>query len=103
MFDNLPSEYGEIPSRTLRAIARYIEERILPGSFLTAVLKNNLADAVGRADEENSRALHAIVRLMYNHVRGDCWGSQEKVTAWLTQEDADDGKQRSGSAANPSG
>jgi len=57
-------------------------ERVHLGSFLTAVLSNNLTQACGRADDSNLRALPDIVRYCYNELPSDCWGSPEKVEAW---------------------
>ncbi len=94
-FDNLPSEYAVIPQSTIGGLARYVEQGIPPGGFLTAVLENNLKESFARADDDNIRAMHKIVMLIYNHIPGNCWGSREEVDAWLKRfsEDADDGKQ----------
>lgn len=75
--------YNSIPQRTLDSIHRYVEHGIEPGSFVTAVLENNLVEAVGRADLENSAALADIVRYVYNEIPGQAWGNPNKVRAWL--------------------
>lgn len=65
------------------ALDRYVNDRLPPGSFLTAVLENNLKDAVGRADSFNIINLHNIVGYIYNYAPQICWGSPAKVDAWL--------------------
>ena len=46
-----------IPAHTKAALDRYVNDRLLPGGFLTAVLSNDLFGAVGSADSENLAAL----------------------------------------------
>lgn len=78
----LQKGYYLIPSHMHGAIERYIVQGIPPGSFLTAVLSNDLKEAVARADHENQESLVNWVKFLYNHVPGAAWGSPEKVTAW---------------------
>ena len=72
-----------IPDRMMGGLRRYIEKRIKPGNFLTAVLQNDLREACGRADKENIRNLPAYVAYLYNEAPSTCWGSPERVTDWL--------------------
>ena len=65
------------------AIQRYIEQGISPGHFLTAVIDNNLSEAVARAADENLRNLPAFVAYFYNEAPSQCWGSREKRRAWM--------------------
>lgn len=65
------------------AILRYIDDRIEPGGFLTAVICNDLREAVGRADDGNLANLPAFVAYFYNEAPSNCWGSKEKMDAWL--------------------
>ncbi len=71
----------------MAAIRRYIEERLQPGDFLTAVIDNDLAEAVGRADDENMANLPAFVGYFYNEAPSSCWGSPAKRRAWLANEE----------------
>ena len=75
-------EFG-IPERMRSGITLYINNGIRPGRFLTAVICNNLKEAVMYADDENIRNLPAYVNFFYNHTPGDCWGSEEKMQIWL--------------------
>ena len=72
-----------IPKGTLDGIKRYVEDRIPPGDFLTAVLENNLRESFNQADEENRKALFEIVCHCYNALPFICWGSPGKVKNWL--------------------
>jgi len=67
------------------ALERYLNQGIMPGGFLTAVLENNLTNAFGRADEKNTNRMRDIVRYMYNHFPEYAWGSRAKVGDFLTR------------------
>lgn len=67
VFDN---EYVAIPDYIQDSIRRYVEDRIKPGGFMTAVLCNDLYEATGRADENSLKALHLIVRWFANRAPG---------------------------------
>jgi hypothetical protein len=69
----------------LAAIKRYTERRIPPGDFLQAVICNDLTGAVGMADDDNLLNLPAFVHYFYNEAPSNCWGSKEKMKAWLEQ------------------
>ncbi len=75
-----------IRPQMLAALLRYTEEHCKVGDFLTAVLENNLSEAVGRADDENLANLPAFVSYLYNEAPAPCWGSKEKVKAWLGEK-----------------
>lgn len=78
----LPPEYGPI-EETVEDILNYVNEGYPPGDFLYAVLTNNLKEAFGRADSNNREYMFQIVSFLWNHVPSGCWGSPEKVKAWL--------------------
>jgi len=75
--------YKNIPDYVIWSLDSYIEERLAPGSFLMAVLENNLFTAVSHADPMSIKALKGIVTLLHCHVRSDIWGNKEKVNDWL--------------------
>lgn len=52
------------------------------GSFLYAVLINNLGLAVMRADKSRLRYLPALVLWLYTNAPDACWGSPDNVKAW---------------------
>lgn len=72
-----------IPIHTLEGLKGYIIDHHPPGHFLCNVLSNDLMGAVSRADACNLQCLPEIVRFVYNHAPRNCWGSREKVAAWL--------------------
>ena len=65
----------------------YANDRVPLGSFLTAVMENNLARAIASADLENRRDIVEIVLYVYNNIPSIAWGSPEKVEAWLAFSD----------------
>jgi hypothetical protein len=78
-----------IPDRMMGGLTRYIEEGIMPGDFLTAVLENDLMEAVGRADDENAANLPAYIGYLYNVAPSNCFGSREKVKAHYARKRAE--------------
>lgn len=76
-----------IPERMMPSIRRYIDHGVKPCDFLTAVICNDLKEAVGRADDENIGALPAYVRYFYNDAPSNCWGSPETMREWLASFD----------------
>ena len=52
------------------------------GHFLTALVENDLAEAVSRADEHSLRVLPALVGWLYNEAPSECWGGKEKARLW---------------------
>jgi hypothetical protein len=64
-------------------LQRYFDQRVRPGDFLCAVLKNDLAEACGRADRINAPLLPAIVAWLNMHAPATSWGSAAVVEAWL--------------------
>ena len=80
-----------IPERMHGGIQRYIEQHAMPGDFLMAVVCNNLKEACARADDENMLLLPVYAAFFYHEAPAACWGSPEKVRAWL-----DGGEQAAG-------
>jgi hypothetical protein len=74
-----------IPERTKYSIDLYVQEGIMPGGFLQAVLSNDLFEAFGRADEENTKAMKEIISYIYNKTPMSCWGNKHKIKAWIEQ------------------
>jgi len=76
--------YTKITDPTMReAVELYIERGIKPGSFLQAVISNDLVGAMAHAH----RALTAddirdIVQWFYWEAPHTCFGSREKLEHW---------------------
>jgi len=66
-----------------KSLWRWIENGISPGGFLTAVLRNDLAGAVSKADDRNVELIPDFVRLLYNFAPAGCWGSEQKFHEWI--------------------
>ena len=75
-------EYG-IPEYMHGGIIRYYENGIPPGDFLTAVINNDLKEAIGRADDTSVNALKAYVMWFYNQAPTGSWGHEGAVDEWL--------------------
>lgn len=82
---NKPYKFNQyyIPERMMPGIRRYVEHGVEPGNFLSAVIQNNLSQAVGRADNENLKNIPAFVSYFYNECPLVCWGSKEKMEKWI--------------------
>lgn len=66
----------------LAALQKWAADRRLPGDFLQAVLRGDLVEAVGRADNHNLLTLGAIVSWCYNNLPSQSWGSPDAVAKW---------------------
>lgn len=78
------------PERPIRhdiraALDRYAQEGMLLGDFLTAVVENNLMQALGRADSYNRATIHQICSYIYNELPSTCHGSPEKVAKYYAE------------------
>jgi len=75
-----------IPDYMMPGLLRYIEYGVMPGHFLTAVLENDLKEAVSQADENNMKNLPAYMGYLYNEAPIGCYGSPEIVSAWVKKK-----------------
>ena len=79
-----------VPASLHPAIRAYIDEHRLPGHFLQAVICNDLSKALARADPENLDNIIAITGFFYNEAPSPCWGSKEKMVAWVARAKKDE-------------
>ncbi len=92
MTDN-PSDYrthlrvrvieSDVPVSLHTGLIEYVASRRPTGSFLHAVLSNDLREACVRADYVNRWHLVEIVAFLNGYVPSPAWGSPDAVTAWL--------------------
>jgi len=75
----------EIPSYMHGGLMRYVNNRIDPGGFLTAVISNDLMRAFEKADSINKGIIEKYARLMYNEFPSASYGSYECVKNWLSK------------------
>lgn len=76
-----------IKPEMIGGLVRYKENRIPTGSFLRAILENDLKEAVSRGDHYNIWSIPALVSWCYNNLPSGSWGSPARVSAWLTREE----------------
>jgi len=79
----MSTNYDTLPEHMREPAQLYIERGIEPGSFLLAVLGNDLVGAFARADQINTAVMDDWACWLYNDVPSAAWGSPEKVAAWL--------------------
>lgn len=72
----------DIPQHTLDALARYLDRGLEPGSFLRAVIENDLRGAYLRADKENRLALPALIEWMECSIPSAAWGHPGVIDDW---------------------
>ena len=72
---------------TKEQIDEYVRIGRPAGSFVRAVLENDLMGAFMLADDENRVDMFEIVGYLYNSIPGGCHGSREKVNSWLKMHD----------------
>lgn len=71
-----------LPERFYQAFGNYLEG-VPTGSFLQAVLENDLREAVMRADADSYASLREIVSFVHNCMPTKCCGSYDTVSEWL--------------------
>ena len=71
-----------LPSYMKSGVELWVLNGIPAGSFLMAVMENNLMGAFSQADDNNTAMMRDWACLLYNYLPGGCHGSREKVKAW---------------------
>ncbi len=75
--------YRTLKASIIEGVILYVVAGVPVGSFLEAVITNDLKEACGRADDLNRYHLFDIVSLLYNEVPMKCWGSPAAYVAWV--------------------
>ena len=83
-----PVSTGIVREQMRDSVLAYIQEGRPVGDFLTAVLSNDLREAVGRADNQNLSALPSFVFFLYNYAPSGCWGNRPRVQRWIDSHSA---------------
>lgn len=76
-------DYSRLPVHMQDSFRLYIEKGIPGGSFMTAVLSNDLKGAFGRADDINRARMFDTVAFLVNEAPIGCHGSPEHVKDWI--------------------
>ena len=72
-----------VPEHMIPSLLDYLIEGRVYGSFLRAVLRNDLCEAAFHADGQNIASWLIWARTMYNDLPSPAWGTSEKVLAWI--------------------
>jgi hypothetical protein len=75
-------DYLILPVSCREGMRRWIEQGIEPGSFLCAVIRNELVEAFIAADTYNRTAMGYFCLFLRHEAPPECWGSREKMDAW---------------------
>jgi hypothetical protein len=82
-----------VPPHMWEGLTTYFVHHIPVGSFMTALLSNDLMGAAGRADAENLRSIGRWCQFLYTYAPARSFGSPEAVTRWLNPEEVSDDPQ----------
>ncbi len=74
-----------VPSGLRSGLIRHILVGGTVGGFLTALLENDLMEAVPRADSGSLAGLRELCQFVHGYTPRDCHGSREIVRAWRDQ------------------
>lgn len=80
------SVHKVIPEDISLSIKRYFENRLHPGSFLEAILKNNLQETCSRAGDRERPIVCDIVSHICCNYASVCWGSEERFENWMSKK-----------------
>lgn len=78
-------QYAAIPEHERRAMENYVLHGVAPGKFLTAVISNDLRNAVGYADETNLPLLKIYVQWFYNLAPMYSHGTLASLDNWARE------------------
>jgi len=73
---------NNVPEHLHGGLERWLQHGIIPGSFLTAVLENDLKKSLELGDSRNIATLHQLVSALWQELPSAAWGSPERVNAW---------------------
>jgi hypothetical protein len=76
-----------VPDHLRGGLVRYFSDGILPGSFLQAVLCNDLVQATQRGTASSLCGLPDLVAFLLAVAPSAAWGSRDAVLAWTTTPD----------------
>jgi hypothetical protein len=74
---------SNVPESLHSGLVEYFAARRPTGSFLRAVLENDLSQACLRADDVNRWHVADLALFLNNYAPSPAWGSPAAVDAWL--------------------
>lgn len=73
-----------VPEPLHEGLLMFCLEGVPTGSFLEAVIDNDLAEACGRADENNRYRLFDIVAFLHNYAPTGSWHYEGAMSRWCS-------------------
>ena len=77
------ADWSKIPVHCRDGLKNYLVSGIPVGSFLSAVICNDLTNACGCADDVNRHALFDYVQFLYQYAPHRAWGSPQAYKDWI--------------------
>ena len=82
--DGEPIDYSGLPEHLRDGVRRYMDSGVRPGSFLCAVISNDLVLAFRLADDGLTlTALQSITRWFIWHAPQGSFGSASEMDTWI--------------------
>lgn len=72
-----------IPDYLRPGVLRYIEQGITPGSFIGAIICNDLQATIATADPGSLIYIPTIAKWFFNHAPFTCHGNESKYHGWI--------------------
>ena len=72
----------KVPEHLRDGLARYVIHGIVPGSFLCAVLGNDLHGAIRYGDDDSLAGIKSIITFLWNSTPAACFGTAARVDEW---------------------
>lgn len=80
----------KVPEHLREGLARYVIHGIIPGSFLQAVISNDLHGAIHLGDDDSLAGIKSILSFLWNSTPSQCFGDRVRLMQWhgLARESA---------------
>ena len=76
-----------IPSYMHEGIIGYYENGWKPGSFLSAIINNDLKEAFTHADDTNKHCIKNYIMWFYAYAPSGTWGYPNAVDIWINSKE----------------
>lgn len=79
----IPHAYFPIRRDSIETLNSYVLNGTTPGSFILAVLCNDLWLTFSKADDDNLKRVFATIYYVHNCLPRESWGSESAVKNWI--------------------
>lgn len=96
--------WEKVPEHLREGLRSYLMEYYRPGHFLCALLENDLAGALARADDVSILAVRDIMSYLFNCAPAGSYGSRDEVDRWcakFVRRRLEDSFERDDSSSHP--